>query len=46
LYKGLTKREYIAALMMPALCEDLRADDCAETAVKYADALLVELERK
>jgi hypothetical protein len=50
---GLTKREYFAALAMQGLCANSNrdgawshtADDVADAAVRYADALLDELER-
>jgi len=46
---GLTKREYFAAMAFQSLITMERikdnADTIAETAVKYADALLKELEK-
>ena len=50
-FHGLTKREYFAGLAMQALLDhswDQRKMDldCAARAVKYADALLAELEKE
>ena len=52
-YKGLSKREHFAGLAMAAMLTATDMDgqwkgidaDCAEQAVKEADALLAELER-
>ena len=46
---GLTKREYFAAMVIQGLCSDPDMRDAeteAELAVKVADALLKELEKK
>lgn len=45
---GLTKREYVAALMMQSLLtqnEPLHKAELSDTAIKFADALLEALER-
>jgi len=43
---GLTKREYFAIMVMPAtIAKYNHIVDAAEWAVKYADALLAELEK-
>lgn len=45
---GLTKREYFAAMAMQGLLRDHYTcfpESCATEAVKYADALLAELEK-
>ena len=51
-FKGLTKREYFAAMAMQGLCQgyfdkqnDIRPAEIAEASVFIADALLNELEK-
>lgn len=45
LQKGLTKREYFAALAMQGLCTTYSEDLLVKRAVSVADGLLAELER-
>lgn len=44
---GLTKREHFAGLALASLAEKFTNEkDCARWAVKYADALIKELEKE
>lgn len=44
--KDLTLREYLAALAMQGLCPSMPAERAAQEAVKCADALIKELDKK
>lgn len=49
IYRGLTKREHIAAMALQGLLsnskETIRSDNLSSIAIRYADELLEELER-